>query len=254
MDAPVVTLILAAIVLGAIVVTGLVRGGYPFRGVLRRIVSARPRRSRANDQEFRDRRHELLERVTRQLLDIPAAPPGEMLHVVVRINPADDDLVGRDAISDDQEIGRLLRAGGRGDRVTIRGVRPDGDIPRGRADVIPVARPGAVRPTRGIDDAGEATRGARLVRLGSNDEIAIPPAGGVIGRDVDLCQVVVDAPTVSRRHAHLRPRSNGFTVEDLGSANGLMINSRRTERGQLQHGDVLSLGKVVRLRLEVRDR
>lgn len=257
MEAPAVTLLLAAIILGTVVLIRGVRAGLPIRDVLRRIVAGRPRRARANDQEFRDRRDELLERVARQLLAIPARPPGEMLHVVVRIHAADDDILGRDAIDDDREISRRLAAGGRADRadrVTIRQVRPDTAILRGRAKVIPVAKPGTIRQTRSIDDSGEPTSGARLVDLDSNDAIAIPPAGGVIGRDADVCQVVVDAPTVSRQHAYLRPRSDGFAVEDLGSANGLMINARRTDLGQLRHGDVLSLGKVVRLRLEVPNR
>jgi hypothetical protein len=107
------------------------------------------------------------------------------------------------------------------------------------------------------DDAPAAVRtprGARLVVIGRTGEImTIPASGGVIGRDVETCEMVVEAPTVSRRHARIRPRSGGdcFLVEDLASANGMSINSRQTEAGILRDGDILGLGRKLRLRLEV---
>lgn len=95
---------------------------------------------------------------------------------------------------------------------------------------------------------------ARLVVLGtSGTALDVPADGGALGRDALHCAIVIDTPTVSRRHAQLTPTEDGFLVQDLGSANGLAINAQRTGEGLLRHGDLLGLGKKVRLRLEIRD-
>jgi hypothetical protein len=41
---------------------------------------------------------------------------------------------------------------------------------------------------------------------------------------------VLDDAGVSRRHAEIRPRRDGWTVEDLGSTNGVRVNGRRDPR------------------------
>lgn len=66
--------------------------------------------------------------------------------------------------------------------------------------------------------------------------------GVVIGRGPD-CDVRVDDPLISRRHARLLVSELGIGVEDLGSANGLYVNGVPI-RGvaPLHPGDVLQLG------------
>lgn len=80
-------------------------------------------------------------------------------------------------------------------------------------------------------------------RLRSADaDIALSPGRFFIGRDRD-CQLVVDDPVVSRRHALLVIGPGGVTVEDLGSRNGVLVNGDRIEgRVQLEAGDVLTIG------------
>lgn len=64
----------------------------------------------------------------------------------------------------------------------------------------------------------------------------------VIGRD-PTCGVVVADPTVSRRHARLRPIPGGCLVEDLESKAGTFVNSRRVTRPlELLEGDVIRIG------------
>lgn len=48
-----------------------------------------------------------------------------------------------------------------------------------------------------------------------------------IGRDRDRSQLHLDDSQVSRLHAIVRHRSNGFTIEDLGSANGTFVAGSR---------------------------
>ena len=82
-----------------------------------------------------------------------------------------------------------------------------------------------------------------LLALGSQ-RMLVPPAGAVIGRSRD-CEIVVDDAGVSRHHAAVRPDGDAWTIEDLGSTNGVLVNGRelRGER-RLAAGDRLELGST----------
>jgi pSer/pThr/pTyr-binding forkhead associated (FHA) protein len=62
-----------------------------------------------------------------------------------------------------------------------------------------------------------------------------------IGRSRE-CDVVLEDPNVSRRHAELRREGDGWAVVDLGSTNGVKLNRRRVEHAVLQPGDTITLG------------
>jgi pSer/pThr/pTyr-binding forkhead associated (FHA) protein len=71
------------------------------------------------------------------------------------------------------------------------------------------------------------------------------PHGAVIGRDA-ACDVRLDDPLVSRRHAVVFSGEAGTVIEDLSSANGLYLNGDRCGRtGALNPGDVIQLGSTV---------
>lgn len=67
---------------------------------------------------------------------------------------------------------------------------------------------------------------------------------GILGRDPSVVYAI-DDPTVSRRHAELLRTRDGWTLRDLGSANGTEINGARLagERA-LNEGDIVGLGRV----------
>jgi pSer/pThr/pTyr-binding forkhead associated (FHA) protein len=65
-----------------------------------------------------------------------------------------------------------------------------------------------------------------------------------IGRDEDVA-IRVDEPLVSRRHARILRRGEGWVVEDLGSTNFTRVNGQRVRRArELEHGDELSFGRA----------
>jgi len=65
----------------------------------------------------------------------------------------------------------------------------------------------------------------------------------IIGRE-DGADVLIDNPSVSRRHAEIRLGDNGWEVEDLGSSNGTFIRGTKIQGPhQLGLGDEIGFGK-----------
>ncbi len=62
------------------------------------------------------------------------------------------------------------------------------------------------------------------------------------GRGADL---VIHEPTISRAHAAVGFREEGFFVQDLGSTNGTYLNGSRRERAELEDGDEIQMGRLL---------
>jgi hypothetical protein len=62
------------------------------------------------------------------------------------------------------------------------------------------------------------------------------------GRHPDS-DIFLDDITVSRRHAEIIRRADGFHVVDVGSLNGTYVNRDRVEDAKLSNGDELQIGK-----------
>jgi Protein of unknown function (DUF3662)/FHA domain len=85
---------------------------------------------------------------------------------------------------------------------------------------------------------------ARVLLAVDGRRLLIAPTGGTIGRSRD-CDIVLDDVGVSRRHADIRPDPDGWTIEDLGSTNGVLVNGQKARGRQLLHpGDKIELGSM----------
>ncbi len=121
-----------------------------------------------------------------------------------------------------------------------------------RTEAKPVS-PGEDEPKRAAaaapDDAeakAAAPGGPRLVLYERKKVRAVYPLAGettLIGRAGE-CDIIIDDPSISRRHARVTIKQGRVTVEDLGSLNGTFINGDAVERGHVEHADRLSLGSV----------
>ena len=63
-----------------------------------------------------------------------------------------------------------------------------------------------------------------------------------MGRERAAADVVLRDPNVSRRHAELTFTGSDWSIEDLNSTNGTLVNNRRITRCPLRDGDLLTFG------------
>ncbi len=78
---------------------------------------------------------------------------------------------------------------------------------------------------------------------GALHHVTTPGPVAVIGRD-PTCDLVLNDPKSSRRHAVVESGPGGLVIRDTGSANGIAVNGARTERSPLKAGDVIRIGDV----------
>jgi hypothetical protein len=83
--------------------------------------------------------------------------------------------------------------------------------------------------------------GTRALLVGEDKRTVVAGDSFVIGRSRE-CDLVLDDPNVSRRHAELRRDDDGWAVHDLGSTNGIKLNGNRSRGGRLSPGDEITLG------------
>jgi hypothetical protein len=94
-----------------------------------------------------------------------------------------------------------------------------------------------------LEEVNRRRTGRALLAVGGR-RLLIPPAGGTIGRSRD-CDIVLDDAGISRRHAEIRPGPEGWTLADLGSTNGVLVNGQGVEGAQPLHpGDRVELGST----------
>jgi hypothetical protein len=92
-----------------------------------------------------------------------------------------------------------------------------------------------------------AARAGRAILVAEGKRHVVPPTGATIGRSRE-CDIVLADSNISRQHAELRPGPGGrWTVEDLGSTNGVRVNGRDVAPGKpepLDSGAHVALGTV----------
>jgi pSer/pThr/pTyr-binding forkhead associated (FHA) protein len=84
---------------------------------------------------------------------------------------------------------------------------------------------------------------------GQEQEFALAKSNVALGRAV-VNDVVLSDAQVSRHHARVEKRAEGYTLVDLGSANGTLVNGVRVSSRTLAPGDVIRVGDST-LRFEI---
>jgi FHA domain-containing protein len=97
------------------------------------------------------------------------------------------------------------------------------------------------------DELGLARQPAVLFVNGSRHELT--KAALVLGRSRD-CDIRLDDPNVSRRHAEVRREDGSYWVVDLGSTNGIELNGHKVDRARLTNDDRITIGRT-EVRVEI---
>jgi FHA domain-containing protein len=82
---------------------------------------------------------------------------------------------------------------------------------------------------------------ARALLVGEGRRTALSGERLLVGRSRE-CDLVLEDPNVSRKHAELRREDGRWLIADLGSTNGLKVNGRRVTEAVLEPGDEITLG------------
>ncbi len=73
-------------------------------------------------------------------------------------------------------------------------------------------------------------------------DLELPVGEFIVGRGPE-CQLAVDDPLVSRKHAALHVRKDGVVAQDLGSRNGVLVNGAKIDSPkELSPGDKIRIG------------
>ncbi|MEO6951438.1 MAG: FHA domain-containing protein [Polyangia bacterium] len=89
------------------------------------------------------------------------------------------------------------------------------------------------------------TESIRLVAQGGPFDGRVFPVIGecTVGRATEN-QIVLDDPSLSRKHAQLRGQGRRLDVADLGSSNGTFVNGRKVGRATATPGDTVRFGEL----------
>jgi hypothetical protein len=109
-------------------------------------------------------------------------------------------------------------------------------------EAVPAGGGMAAQPQPGSTRVLPATGGTAQLVTDDGQRFSVGSAT-TIGR-LPECDVTLDDPAVSRRHARILSDGIDYTLEDLGSTNGLRLNGQPVSRAVLRDGDQLDFGGV----------
>lgn len=126
----------------------------------------------------------------------------------------------------------------------------DGDYFGGPINETQLLNTGATDGDTAVGPMPTAHSGVlRLLQGGTGHEIFPLVDETTIGRSTGNVVVLREAK-VSRQHAIIRRTGNHWTIEDLQSSNGVLINGAQVTDGALQDGDEIQIGDFV-LKIEL---
>lgn len=118
----------------------------------------------------------------------------------------------------------------------------DAPIPRHAAPAHAAPAHAAPMPAATAQAPVSSASLCTLVDLGSGQTYEITSDVAVIGREHIAGGVVLNDPNVSRRHAELVLQGTKWSIRDLNSTNGTLVNDIDVSEAPLHSGDVLTIG------------
>ncbi|MGH2689322.1 MAG: FhaA domain-containing protein [Actinomycetota bacterium] len=112
------------------------------------------------------------------------------------------------------------------------------DVPEGQF------RAKGVHDATAVSEPSELAGPTSMLRLSGAQparEWRLEATQATIGR-LQTCEIALDDPNVSRRHAMLNKRTDGWWIVDLGSTNGTLVNDALVKERRLGPGDRIRVG------------
>jgi len=157
-----------------------------------------------------------------------------------------------DAFSLEEKAGFLLLAAAGGILLSLlrSPKKADKQISEPEQDAwqeMPPAKPGETRPLEG--HFKKMPHAKLLISQNSlrHASITLTKMPYVIGKMEDACDYVLDSPVISRMHARVDQREDGFYLTDLRSTNGTFLNGSRLAANRpylLKEGDEVILADL----------
>jgi hypothetical protein len=119
------------------------------------------------------------------------------------------------------------------------GGEPEGEIESGATMIYKPRVPPAAEVA--ADDLGVEREVAVLTWDGQTKRV--DKRRILLGRSRE-CDIQVEDPNVSRRHAEVRQEGASYWIVDLESTNGIEVNGRRVKREKLDSGDTFTVGST----------
>jgi serine/threonine protein kinase len=102
---------------------------------------------------------------------------------------------------------------------------------------------------QGFSSARRKVRSVVLVARATGKALRLFNATTVIGRSSE-CDIVLQAPDVSKRHCQILLKEDRVVLQDLQSSNGTCVNGDMVDRCILRHGDQVEIaGSIFEVRL-----
>jgi hypothetical protein len=116
---------------------------------------------------------------------------------------------------------------------------PEGQVEPGATMIY---RPKAPPPAAAADDAPPPDVEREVATLSWDGKtLRVDKRRVLLGRSRE-CDIQVEDPNVSRRHAELRQEGSSYWIVDLDSTNGIEVNGKRVKRAKLESGDSFTVG------------
>jgi hypothetical protein len=157
--------------------------------------------------------------------------------VLVRLELMPDVDTGTFRIRSGVSAGDLVEGG-----LTVMTGSPASDVAAGGP---PPGRALPGHPRLGIAAGGKAPQGSPESR-GEEQAYYLTHSVTVIGRAADA-DLQLNDPGISRRHAEIRLEGGECVLVDLGSTNGVRVDSVPVVRHELQNGDRIEIGSTTLL-------
>ena len=85
---------------------------------------------------------------------------------------------------------------------------------------------------------------AQLIPNSGGEPLTLKKDITLVGRKREICDLVIDRPSISKLHCMIVKTDGLLFIRDLGSTNGTKVNGQRVSRGAILPGDEIAFASI----------